>query len=66
MKNTNDELKSLNRYLTTYEKSLQNARNKNLHSEIEVIRKTISKYEDKIAEKTLYLEKLTNKELDKD
>ena len=66
MKNTNDELKSLNRYLTTYEKSLQNARNKNLHSEIEVIRKTISKYEDKISEKKLYLDKLTNKELDKE
>ena len=66
IKNTNDELKSLNKYLTTYEKSLQNARNKNLHSEIQVIRNTISKYEDKISEKQCYINKLTNKELDKE
>tara|TARA_B100000900_G_C20536080_1_gene698438 strand:- start:115 stop:924 length:810 start_codon:yes stop_codon:yes gene_type:complete len=65
-KRTTDELKTLNRFLVNYEKALYQARCNNKHSEIETIRKTISKYQEKIKDKEEYLEKLTNKTINKE
>lgn len=64
IKDTNIQLKRLNTFLKTYEKSLYNARLHNKHGEIETVRKTIAKYEEKIEEKQKFLTDLEERNLD--